>query len=352
MRGSGPRDSGSNPLRAIIFQNEKGDFMSDNKPKLFSTFELQEKTQNYLSDKFEYEQWVKEGTIPYEKLKNKVKDIDVLLCFALDNIDKELIESSKSLKIISTRTAGYDHIDIDTAYDNNIKVTKVSEPISEGVAETTLGLMLALGRGIHQGNNYMEKETWEVNEVWKNPWKIRTLKGKKAGIIGMGAIGKRIAELLDTVDMEILYYNRSRKEDIEENYEAKYLELEKIAPQADFLISALPLTEETHHTFDEKMFKKMKEYSTFINISRGGVTDTKALIKALKEEWIKNAAIDVYEEEPLPEDSELYEIDKNKLLLTPHMAGLSIETGKNAGLKAAKNAYKALEGKNIENLVR
>ena len=326
--------------------------MTDKKPKLFSTFELREETQDYLSDKFKFDHWTEKGNIPQEKLIEKARDVEVLLCFALDNINKELIEKSNSMKVISTRTAGYDHIDIDSAYENNIKVTKVSEPITEGVAETTLGLMLSLGRGIHQANNYMRNEKWKMKEVWKNPWKIRILKNKVAGIAGMGAIGKRITELLDSLGMEILYYNRSRKEDIEEKHSAEYVNLEELSVRSDYVISALPLTEETKHTFDEEVFQKMKEFSTFINISRGGLVDTKALLKALNEGWIKNAAIDVYEEEPLPQDSELFEIEEDKLLLTPHMAGLSIETGKYAGLEAAKNAYKVLQGEEIENLVK
>ena len=329
-----------------------GDCVSDKEYKLFSTFELDDREEDYLSDKFEFEYWDGDGDIPKEKLKEKIRDVDVLLCYFMNDIDAEIMDSGKELKVISTRTAGYNHIDVDEANKRDIKVTKVSGPIAEGVAETTVGLILSLIRGIHPGNNHIEKGDWnDLKEVWSNQWGLTLLQKKNIGLIGMGAIGKRLTELLNPYQATIYYYNRSRKEEIEKEYDANFLEFDELIPKVDILVSAIPLTDETKHMFDSKTFERMKKESIFINISRGGVVNTDHLVKALKQDQIKKAAVDVYEQEPLPQNHKLHNIDSNNLLKTPHIGGISKETSKYAKVEAAKNAYKVLQGKKIEDLV-
>ena len=326
--------------------------MNNEKYKLFSTFDLNEREKDYLSDKFEFDYWKGEGDIPQKELKNKVKDIDVLLCYFMNDINEKIIDNAENLKVISTRTAGYNHINVKEANKNNIKVTKVSGPIAEGVAETTMGMIHSLNRGIHQGSKHVEQKKWnDLKEVWSNPWDLTLLKEKQIGIIGMGAIGKRLTEILDTYQTKIKYYNRSKKPEMEEKYELQYQNLEDLAKNSDILISAIPLNKETKHLINSKIFKAMDEESMFINISRGGVVKTEDLVKALKKNSIKRAAIDVYEEEPLPKDSKLFEIESNKLLMTPHFGGISKETTKFAKLEAAKNAYKALKGEKFDDLI-
>ncbi|AHF80212.1 2-hydroxyacid dehydrogenase [Thermococcus paralvinellae] len=284
-----------------------------------------------------------------EELLSIIHKYDGLMISPLNKIDAEIIEKAEKLKVISCHSAGYDHVDVDAATKKGIYVTKVSGVLSEAVAEFAIGLIIALLRKIVYSDKFIRQGKWESHRVvWSGFKDIETVYGKKVGILGMGAIGKAIARRAKALGTEILYWSRSRKEDIEKEVNAKYLPFDEVLKQSDIIVLALPATKETYHIINEKRLKLM-EGKYLVNIGRGVLVDEKAVIKALKEGKLKGYATDVFENEPIQE-SELFEMEW-ETVLTPHYAGLSKESMEDMGFQTVKNLLKILRGEVPEDLV-
>ena len=284
-----------------------------------------------------------------EKVLEVVGRYDGLIVSPLNRVDREIIEKGENLRVISTHSAGYDHIDVEAATEKGIYVTKVSGVLSEAVAEFAVGLTIALLRKIAYSDKFIRRGLWDSHKtVWRWYKRVETVYGKKVGILGMGPIGKAIARRMRSLGTEVYYWSRSRKEDIEEEVNAKWLPLEDVLKQSDIVILALPSTPETHHIINEERLNLL-EGKYLINIGRGSLVDEKALTKALKEGKLKGFATDVYEKEPLQE-SELFEMEW-ETVLTPHHAGLAREAMEDMGFQAVNNLLSILKGKVPENLV-
>ena len=278
-----------------------------------------------------------------------IEEYDGLIVSPLNLVDEEIIERGENLKVISTHSAGYDHINIDAATKKGIYVTKVSGVLSEAVAEFAVGLTIALLRKIVYSDKFIRKGRWDSHKtVWAWYKDIETVYGKKVGILGMGPIGKGIARRMKALGAEIYYWSRSRKEDIEREVNAKWLPLDEVIKESNIIILALPSTAETYHIIDEKRLKLL-EGKYLVNIGRGTLIDEKALVKALEEGKLKGFATDVFEKEPIQE-SELFEMEW-ETVLTPHHAGLAEEAMKDMGFQAVKNLLEILMGNVSENLV-
>ncbi|MDK2853692.1 MAG: glyoxylate reductase [Thermococcaceae archaeon] len=253
-----------------------------------------------------------------EKVLEIIGEYDGLIVSPLNKVGKEIIEKGEKLKVISTQSAGYDHIDVEAATKRGIYVTKVSGVLSEAVAEFTVGLTIALLRKIAYSDKFIRRGLWDSQKtVWGWYNNIETVYGKKVG-------------------------------DIEKEVNAKWLPLEDVLKQSDIVILALPSTPETYHIINEERLKLM-EGKYLINIGRGSLVDEKALIKALKEGKLKGYATDVYEKEPLQE-SELFEMEW-ETVLTPHHAGLAREAMIDMGFQAVNNLLSIFKGEVPENLV-
>ena len=284
-----------------------------------------------------------------EEVLQVIGTYDGLIVSLLNLVDKEIIEHGRKLKVISTQSAGYDHIDINTATKKGIYVTKVSGILSEAVAEFAVGLTIALLRKIAYSDRFIRKGLWDSHKtVWGWYKEIETLHGKKVGILGMGSIGKGIARRMKAMNTEIYYWSRTRKKDIEKEVNAKWLPLNDVLKESDIVILALPSTPETYHIINEETLELL-EGKYLVNVGRGSLVDEKALIKALKEGNLKGFATDVFEKEPIQE-SELFEMEW-QTVLTPHHAGLAEEAMKDMGFQAVKNLLEILMGNVSENLV-
>ncbi|WP_297421264.1 2-hydroxyacid dehydrogenase [Thermococcus sp.] len=284
-----------------------------------------------------------------EKLKERIGEFDGLIVSPLNPIPREVIERAKRLKVISCHSAGYDHVDVEAATERGIYVTKVSGWLSEAVAEFAVGLTIALLRKIAYTDRLMRRGEWESHAmIWSGFKEVETVYGKKVGVLGMGAIGKAIARRMKAMGTEILYWSRSRKEDIEDEAGAVYRALEDVLKESDIVILALPATPETYHTINEERIKLL-EGKYLINIGRGTLVDEKAVVKAIEEGKLKGYASDVFEKEPVQE----HELFKHEweTVLTPHYAGLSKEAMEDMGFQAVKNVLSVFRGKVPETLV-
>jgi len=277
-----------------------------------------------------------------EELLKKVKDKDGLLCLLTDKIDAEVMDAAPNLKVISTMSVGYDHIDVEAATKRGIYVTNTPGVLTDAVAELTIGLLLAVTRRIVEADKLIRRGEW--NKPWSPLFMTGPeLKGKTLGIIGLGGIGTAVARKVKGFGMRVIYYSRHRKEDIEKELGIEYVDLETLLKESDFVSLHTALTKETYHMIGERELKMMKKTAYLINTARGGVVDTEALIKALKEGWIAGAALDVFEQEPLPLDHPLTKLDN--VVLAPHIGSATIEARTKMAEMSAKNLLYVLQGK-------
>jgi len=284
-----------------------------------------------------------------DQLKEVIGNYDGVIVAPTNSLPKEVLERAERLKVISCHSAGYDHVDVETATRKGIYVTKVSGVLSEAVAEFAVGLTIALLRKIPYADRFLRAGKWDShNTVWSGFKGIETVYGKKVGILGMGAIGKAIARRMKAMGTEIIYWSRSRKPDIEEEVNAKYLPLEDVLRESDIVILALPSAPETYHIINEERLKLL-EGKYIVNIGRGTLVDEKALAKAIEEGRLKGYATDVFENEPVQEH-ELFKYEW-ETVLTPHHAGLSKEAMEDMALQAVKNLLAVLRGEVPKDLV-
>ncbi|SHM26613.1 Phosphoglycerate dehydrogenase [Caldanaerovirga acetigignens] len=282
---------------------------------------------------------------PEDKLK-EIKDAHIYVDWGF-NIERRFIEAAEHLRWIQALTAGVDGLAFDLVREKGIIVTTTSGIHKVPIAELVFGYMLMFARGLTRFYEQQKKKVWDKN--------VRTaeLFEKTLGIVGAGNIGSEIARLGKAFGMRVLGLNRSSR--IQGNYSQMYDEmygigsLVELLSKSDFVVCAVPLTAETRHLLREEHFKAMKSTAYFINIARGAVVDEEALIKALKEGWIAGAALDVFEKEPLPPESPLWEMPN--VIITPHIAGSSDRYMERAMKVVNENLRRYLQGEPLINIV-
>ncbi len=306
--------------------------------RIFLTRRLPEEGMKLLES---HEMEVYEGDAPpsKEEIIDGVRGKDVLICLLTDKIDAEVMDASPRLKIIANYAVGVDNIDIEEATRRGIVVTNTPGVLTETVADLTWALMLAIARRIVEGDEFTRAGKFKG---WAPLLMLGgDIHGKTLGIIGAGRIGQAVARRARGFDMKVLYYSRERKEEMEK-MGAKYVDIHTLLRESDFVSLHVPLTPETYHMIGERELREMKSSAYLINTARGKCIDERALVRALKEGWIRGAALDVFENEPeiTPELKEL----KN-VIITPHIGSASYETRSRMAVMVAENVLAALEGK-------
>ncbi|MHA1833905.1 MAG: glyoxylate reductase [Candidatus Baldrarchaeia archaeon] len=321
------------------------------KPKVFVTREIPEKGLNVILERFNAKVWREYTPPPKEVIIEEAKDVDALVTLLTDKIDKEVLDAAKNLKIIAQYAVGYDNIDVEECTRRGIYVTNTPEVLTEATADFTWALILAVARRVVEADKFIRSGEWEKSRTGWHPKMLlgTDIHGKTLGIIGLGRIGTAVARRAKGFNMKIIYYSRSRKENIEKELGLKYVDLNTLLREADFVSIHVPLTEETYHMIGERELKLMKNTAFLINTSRGKVIDEKALYKALKEKWIAGAALDVFEEEPTPANNPLLELEN--IVVAPHIASATHETRSRMAEMVAQNLIAYFEGKIPPNLV-
>lgn len=243
-----------------------------------------------------------------------VKDTEVLVCFDGD-ADAEFIHNAKNLKWIHLLSAGADAMPFDELKERKIILTNSKGVHKYQISEQVLGYMLLFERGL---NYFIRKQ---MNREWDKSVRVSELYGKTVCILGVGSIGDEIARIAREFGMKTIGVRKSGK--ISQFIDEMYTNENMIyaVSKADYVICALPLTDDTYHLLGKDFFKNMKNDAVFINIGRGKVVDESSLIDALKNKTIRGAALDVFEEEPLSKESPLW--DMENVIITPHTAGIS-----------------------------
>ncbi len=317
-------------------------------PKVYVTRPITEVGIRLLREKFKVEINPENRVLSKDELKEKVAGKDAILCLLSDKIDGEVLDAAGSqLKVVANYAVGVDNIDVEAAKGRNVLVTNTPGVLTDAVAEHAFTLLVSAAKSIVGADKYTREgkyKQWEP-KGFLGP----QVSGKTLGIVGLGRIGSRLAQIAHSgLNMNILYYDVKRNEEFEEKLDAKYGQLDDVLKQADFVSVHVPLLPATRHLINAEKLSLMKKSAILINTSRGPVVDEKALIEALKSREIWGAALDVYENEPKlsPGLAELPNV-----ILTPHTASATFEARDAMSKIAAENIIAALEGKTPPNPV-
>ncbi len=311
------------------------------KPKVLITRKISESVIANMREYCDVMVWEEEDTpIPREKLENKITEIDGLLCLLTDSVDEELLNKATNLKVISNLAVGYNNINVDVATEKGIVVTNTPDVLTETTADLTFALLMATARRLVEASDFLRAGKWSS---W-SPMLLtgQDIYGAKIGIIGMGRIGEAVARRAKGFNMEIYYYNRSPKPEVEKELGATYTDLTTLLKESDYVVIMAPYTEETKNLITAEHFKIMKKNAILINTARGGIVNETDLYEALKNGEIWAAGLDVFEEEPVPLDHPLLTL-KNVVTL-PHIGSASITTRNKMADVAAINLLLVLKG--------
>ena len=247
--------------------------------------------------------------------------------------DKQMIDTAKNLKIISTYGVGFDHVDTEYAKENEIVVSNCPESVLRPTAELALTMILASARRIRYYDHTLREGVFLNADEYDNQG--YSIEGKTLGILGMGRIAQQVARFAKALGMKVIYHNRHQlDEKIEAELDAKYVDFDELIKNADFLSLHAPATDETYHIINADVFKQMKDTAFLINVARGSLVDSDALISALKNDEIAGAALDVFENEPHPRQ-ELVGMDN--VIMTPHVGSATHVARFNLSKEAANN---------------
>jgi len=307
--------------------------------KLLITREIPQAGINILKQYKDIELDYRQGSPLSEKeLLAAVKDIDAIIPVIPDKINKKVINAAKNLKVIAAYSVGYDHIDVEHATSKNIFVGNTPGDLTESVAEHALALIMSAARRIPEADKFCRTAK---NKYW-NPMDFvgPKINGDTLGIIGFGRIGQHLARMAKHgLNMRILYTDVTRHPEADSLLDAEKVELDYLLENSDFISIHCNLTPETENMIGENEFRKMKPLAYIINTARGKIINEEALARALKQNYIAGAALDVFANEPEinPELKLL-----NNIVLSPHIGSATWEARLQMARMAAENVVDVL----------
>jgi D-3-phosphoglycerate dehydrogenase len=277
--------------------------------------------------------------ISAEELIKVVGDYEVLVVRSRTKVTREVIASAKKLRLIGRVGVGLDTIDTKAAEEKEIKVINTPQMSTIAVAELVMTMMLDLVRGVHLANESMKKGLWE-----KKRFHGTELNGKMLGIVGLGRIGKAVAERAKSFGMKLLVYDVIVDEETLKRLGAERLvTVEDLLKRSDIVTIHVPLLPETHKMINAKTLAQFKAGAYLINASRGEVVDCKDLLNALKNRKLAGAALDVYENEPPKEPWEKELVAMPNVIATPHIGAQTLEAQIAGAVMIAENIINAFK---------
>lgn len=275
----------------------------------------------------------------------RIEGMEGIFSLLTDQIDGEVMDAAGSeLKVISNCAVGFDNIDVHKATQRGIPVGHTPGVLTDTTADFAFSLLMAAGRRVVEGNNFTRAGKWKT---WGLTLLLgRDITGSTLGIIGFGRIGKGMAKRAQGFDMQVLYFDPLCKDDpFAAQIGARYVDLDTLLGESDFVSVHTPLNEDTYHLIDSKALSKMKPTAILINTARGPIVDADALFAALEAGIISYAALDVTEPEPIPRDHPLLTLDN--VIITPHVASASVATRGKMIQMAVENLISGLEGERL-----
>jgi phosphoglycerate dehydrogenase-like enzyme len=285
-----------------------------------------------------------------EEMRNAVSEADVVLgdYTFKHKITADITAAARNLRLIQQPSVGYQHIDVEACTARGIRVANTAGANTISVAEHTIAWGLCLLKNMFHAHVSTKQGKWEQMNV-----KPGEMKGKVWGLVGFGRIGQVVAERLKPFELSrVIYYDIRRPElSVEKDLGAEYCDLNTVLSQSDIISLHAPLTEDTRNMINEEAFSIMKQSSYLINVARAELVDEQALADAVRNGKIAGAGIDVFSEEPISEGNPLLAVDSDRLLLSPHVAGVTDEAAGRIINMATLNIARVLKGEEPESLV-
>lgn len=259
----------------------------------------------------------------YEEAKERVKDANVIITNKVI-LDEGTLSEAKNLELICEMATGYNNIDVEYAKSRNIAVTNVAGYSTNTVVQHTFAMVLNLCNKIAYYDNYVKSAQYTKSDTFTHlDQSISDIEGKTWAVVGLGQIGKKVANIAKVFGANVVYYSTSGRNS---NNEYKQVDFDELLEKSDIISIHAPLNENTKGLMNYEAFKKMKDSAILLNLGRGPIVVEEDLAKAIDENLIGYAALDVFEYEPMREENLLLKVkNKEKLLLTPHVAWASLE---------------------------
>lgn len=310
------------------------------KPRVFIANPVPQDVEDYLNEHCDCVKWDFRFPKTFEGIIQNISDVEGLIQVGM-KVDENLMKHAPMLRVVSNMSVGYNNFDLEQMKKRNVVGTNIPGVLDNAVAELILGLIINSARRIPELNRFVKSGNWKKadNSVLFG----KDIHGSSLGIIGMGRIGEKVARRARLgFDMEVSYYNRTRKLEVENTFGIQWKPMEEVLKSSDFVLLMTPLTTETTHLIGEKELSMMKKGAFLINASRGQVIDERALIKALQEGLIAGAGLDVFEKEPIDHENPLLKLEN--AVTTPHIGSATLKTRDEMAWAAARALVYELNG--------
>ena len=277
-----------------------------------------------------------------DEVEEHVKDAEIIIANKAP-INEETIGKCQNVKMVCEFATGFDNVDLEYCRKRNIAVTNVVDYCTDSVAQHTFAMALFLFEKLHYYDNYVKSGAYGAQDKFSNfDRQFFELSGKTWGIIGLGNIGKKVAQIAKAFGCHVIYYSVTGKNNCPDYENVSF---DRLLKESDILSIHCPLSDLTRNLIDMDALCKMKPTALLINVARGAVVNNADLARALNENVIAAAGLDVLDGEPIREDNPLGDIkDSEKLIITPHMAWGSVEARTRIVEAACENIRAFLEG--------
>lgn len=317
------------------------------KPRVYIARSLPEEVMTYLEDYCEIRKWEGENPVTSEQLAQEVGDAEGLLVTGTP-ITEAILNAGVNVRVISNLSVGYNNLDVTALKARGIVGTHTPYVLDETVADLAFALLLSTARRVAELDRFVKAGKWQKGQ--DSELFGVDVHHSRLGIIGMGRIGEAIARRAKLgFNMDVVYYNRNRKPDVEQRLGLTYSPLEELLQTSDFVLLMTPLTPETKYLMDEPQFALMKKSAIFINVSRGETVNERALVQALQNKQIYGAGLDVYEQEPVEANHPLLKL--SNVVTLPHLGSATPATRLKMAKAAAQNLVYALQGGSPVNVI-
>jgi len=270
-------------------------------------------------------------------------EVSALFTYGHPTVDGAFLDRLPRLKVVSNFGVGVDHVDLAAARARKVPVGNTPGAVDGATADLTMAILLAAARNLIVGDRYARSA--EFTRFDPSLLLGVDIHGSTLGIVGLGRIGRQVARRARGFDMRILYHNRRRDLDAEQELGVEYASLDELLARSDFVTLNVPLTAETKGLIGERELRLLRREAILVNVARGGVVDHDALLRALTERWIRGAALDVTEPEPLPREHPLLRLDN--LVITPHLGSAGERSRRRMAEMSVENLRAGLEGRRL-----
>lgn len=282
------------------------------------------------------------------EVRERARDVDAIMVFMPDRIDAELVDDCPRLRVVGAALKGYDNLDVDACTARGVWLTIVPDLLTVPTAELTIGLMLALGRRMLEGDRHVRSGGFAG---WRPQLYGTGLAGATVGIIGMGAVGRAVAARLSGFGARILYTDTTElAPELQARWEAHPVDLHSLLERSDYIVPMVPMTADTLHLLDAQRLALVKPGALLVNACRGSIIDERAVAEALTKGRLGGYAADVFELEDWAREDRPREIpptllDHPRTVFTPHLGSAVDSVRRDIALEAAHNILEALAGK-------